>query len=311
MQLGKVLRGFIAEVRFLPMVLMLLTVLLGGFFAVGPFLNWRVMGLVLVNAFCFLYVAHLNDTYFDLQKGEYEEGRRLHTVRLDDTAYLPRWGFGPEIPNAPILPKSHYLVGMILFSAIGLSIMVYISTLLGWLYPALAVVGLFLALTYSAGLDRVPAVGDTMWEVGVLFALFCGYYSQALKIDLFIIQTATPLFLCLVSIKAMDSLPDIPCDLRQNPPKMTFPAYLYTKGFSLSRIRHITFIPMYAGLLLLLTQAPPPFIPGIIITLVSIALNHVVLRKDVAGRWTIVAGGFSILFFILYALLTIAGIMPT
>ena len=300
-------KGFLAEVRILPMLLMLTTTLLGGFFAVGPFLNWNVMALVLVNAFCFLYTAHLSDTFWDLRKGEYEKERKLHTVRLNDKAYLPRWGFGYEIPNAPILPKSHYLLGMALFSAIGVSIMLYISTLLDWRYSALAIIGLFLALTYSAGVDRIPALGDTWWEIGVLFALWCGYYSMKLTIDLFIIQTAMPLFLCLVSVKAQDSLPDTVVDNRIN--KQTLTVFLYRKGVSLSKIRHITFIPLYAGFLLLLSQAPPPLVPGVIITLVSIILNHVGLRKDLAGRWTIVATGCSILFFICYALLIISGLL--
>jgi len=300
-------KGFLAEIRPLPMSLMLLTALLGGFFAVGPFLNWNVMAWVLLNAFCFLYTAHCNDTYFDLRKGEYESGRKLHAVRLNDKAYLPRWGFGYEIPNAPILPNKHYLAAMAFFSILGLSIMLYLSTVLGWFYFALAVVGLFLALTYSAGIDKIPALGDVFWEIGVLFALFCGYYSQALKIDQFIIMTAIPLFLCLISIKAMDSLPDTVVDDKIN--KRTLTVFLYRKGVSLSRIRDISFIPMYAGFLLLWSQAPPPFAPGIIITLGLIVLNHIGLRRDIAGRWTIVAGGLSILFFICYALLTVAGLL--
>jgi len=286
------------------MSLMLLTVLLGGFFAAGPLLNWGVMGWVLVNAFCFLYVAHLNDTYWDLRKGEYEPGRKLHAVRLNEKAYLPRYGFGPEIPNAPLLPRQHYLVGIVVFSLLGLAVMVYISTMLGWFYSLLAITGLLLALTYSAGLDKIPALGDTMWQVGVLFALVCGYYSQKLVIDFFIIQVAVPLFIALVSVKALDSLPDTIVDDRIN--KRTLTVFLYRKGFSLRAIRHICFIPAYIAFLLLWSQAPPPFTPGIVITLALIALSHVGLRKDTAGRWSIVAVGLSILFFICYSILTIA-----
>ncbi|MBO3754979.1 MAG: hypothetical protein FGF53_08935, partial [Candidatus Brockarchaeota archaeon] len=178
-----VAKGFLAELRILPMSLMLLTCLLGGFFATGPLLNWNIMGLVLLNAFCFLYTAHLNDTYWDIRKGEYEDGRKLHSVRLRENGYLPRWGYGYEIPNAPILPNRHYLAAMTLSAITGVSVMLYISTFLGWLYSALALVGLLLALTYSAGLDKIPALGDIMWEIGVLFALYCGYYSQKHILD--------------------------------------------------------------------------------------------------------------------------------
>jgi len=306
--LGEFIKGYLAEIRVLPMTLMLLTVLLGGFFAAGPLLNWQVMGWVLVNAFCFLYVAHFNDTYWDLIKGEYEPERKLHAVRLDEKAYLPRYGFGPEIPGAPLLPRQHYLAGIAAFSLLGLAVMAYISaTMLNWFYSLLAITGLLLALTYSAGLDKIPALGDTMWQVGVLFALFCGYYSQKLVIDAFIIQVAVPLFIALISVKALDSLPDTMVDDRTN--KRTLTVFLYRKGLSLRVIRHICFIPAYIAFLLLLSQAPPPFTPGIVITLVLIALTHIGLRKDVAGRWSIVAVGLSILFFICYAILTIAGVL--
>ena len=304
-----VVRGFLAEVRVIPMSLMILTCLLGGLFAVGPFVKWDVMGLVLLNAFCFLYTAHLNDTYWDLRKGEYEPNRKLHAVRVNDTAYLPRWGFGPEIPNAPILPKSYYLAGMGVFIVLGTAVMLYLSNILGWFYSVLATVGLFLALTYAAGVDKIQGLGDTYWEIGVLFALFCGYYSQKLTIDPFIIQTAIPLFIALISVKALDSLPDTIVDDKIN--KQTLTVFLYRKGVSLSNIRHICFIPAYVAFILLLTQVPPPLTPAVAITLCLIALTHIALRRDTAGRWSIVAFSFSILFFICYTILTILGIIGT
>jgi len=290
------------------MTLCLLTAVLGGFFAAGPNVNWPLMGSVLLNAFLFLYTAHCNDTYFDLRKGEYEEGRTLHAVRLNSTSYLARWGFGREIPNAPLLPKSHYLASVMVCSLMGLILMVYISFLVGWLYSALAIGGLVLALTYSAGLDKVPALGDTMWEIGVLLALWCGYYSQKLVFDQFIVLMSIPLFLALVTVKAQDSLPDTIVDDKIE--KVTLTVFLYRKALSLKRIRDITFIPVYAGFIVLLTQSPPPVQLGAIITLCLIALNHAGLRGvDREGRKTIVALGFTIIFFIVWSLLSIAGVI--
>jgi len=296
--------GYLAEVRVLPMALCLLTVVLGGFLAVGPHVNWQVMSIVVLNAFLFLYTAHFNDTYWDLRKGEYEPGRKLHAVRLDEEAYLPRYGFGPEIPGAPILPRHHYLWGIFICSALGSAVMLYLSLTLGWMYSALAVGGLILALTYSAGLDEVPALGDTMWEVGVIMALWCGYYSQKMAIDMAIVMLSIPLFFALVSVKAADSLPDTIVDDKTG--KVTLTVFLYRRGLSLSAIRHICFIPIYVGFGLLTYIAPTPIRVGALVTLATLVLNHVMLRWDVKGRVTIIAMGLSILFFITY---TIAYIM--
>lgn len=298
-------KGFLAEVRILPMSLMLLTCLLGGFFAAGPLINWNIMGLVLLNAFCFLYTAHLNDTYWDIQKGEYEEGRKLHTVRFRENGYLPRWGYGYEIPNAPMLPKGHYLAAIAFFATIGVSVMLYISALIDWFYSAIALVGLLLALTYSAGLDKIPALGDTMWEVGVLFALYCGYYSQKHALDFFIIQLSIPLLLALISVKALDSLPDTLVDNRVN--KQTLTVFLYRKGLSLSSIRHVCYVPAYAAFLILLFQClqMPRLALGAALTVGLIASSHTM--RDPEGRKSIVAVSLSILFFIVWALLYIGG----
>jgi 1,4-dihydroxy-2-naphthoate octaprenyltransferase len=301
-----VVKGFLAEVRPLPMSLLLLTTLLGGFFARGASIDWGIMGLVLLNAFCFLYVAHLNDTFWDLVKGEYEEGRRLHSVRLEDGYYLPRWGFGYEIPNAPILPRSYYAMGMLAFSALGLFIMFYLSNLLGWQYAALAIVGLFLALTYSAGVDKIPALGDTWWEVGVLFALFCGYYSQALRIDEFIITTAVPLFVSLVGVKALDSLPDTIVDHRNN--KVTLTVFLYRRGLSLRAIRHVCYVPLYVAFVVLFFGLPSNMKLGALACIVAFLVQQLALGDD-DGRKSIVVAGFTILAFIVVALLVIAGLV--
>ena len=298
-------KGFLAEVRILPMSLMLLTCLLGGFFAVGPNVDWNIMGLVLLNAFCFLYTAHLNDTYWDIRKGEYENGRKLHSVRFRENGYLPRWGYGYEIPNAPILPKGYYLAAMVFFVIVGVSVMLCISALIGWFYSAIALVGLLLALTYSAGLDKVPALGDTMWEVGVLFALYCGYYSQKLALDAFIIQLSIPLLLALISVKALDSLPDTFVDNRVN--KQTLTVFLYRRGWSPSSIRHVCYVPAYAAFLLLLFQSlqMPRLALGAALTVGLIASSHAM--RDPDGRKSIVAVSLSILFFIVWALLYISG----
>jgi len=101
------LKGWLAEIRIVPMSLVLATVCLGAHLGAPFAVSWPVLWLVVLNAFLFLYTAHLNDTYWDIRKGEYEKDRVLHAVRLNDEAYLPRWGFGPEIPGAPLLhPRS-------------------------------------------------------------------------------------------------------------------------------------------------------------------------------------------------------------
>jgi 1,4-dihydroxy-2-naphthoate octaprenyltransferase len=306
LRISDVVKGFLAEVRPLPMSLLILTTLLGGLFARGASIDWGIMGLVLLNAFCFLYVAHLNDTFWDLRKGEYEEGRKLHSVRLEDDYYLPRWGFGYEVPNAPILPREHYAVGMLAFSALGLLIMSYLSNLLGWAYSALAIGGLALALTYSAGLDKVPALGDVMWEFGVLLAMWCGYYSQVLRVDELIISTSVPLFISLIGVKALDSLPDTLVDHRNN--KVTLTVFLYRKGLSLRAIRHICYLPLYVAFVILFFGLPPSMKLGALACIVAFLVQEFALRDD-DGRKSIVVAGFTILAFVVVALLVIAGLL--
>jgi len=301
-----VVKGFLAEIRVLPMSLMLMTTLLGGMFAKKADINWSIMSFVLLNAFLYLYVAHLNDTFWDLKKGEYEKERRFHSIRLKEDYYLPRWGFGPEIPNAPILPRRYYLIGIIIFSIIGLIVMIYLSFILGWMYSMLAIIGLFLALTYSAGIDKIPALGDIWWEIGVLFALFCGYYSQSLKIDYFIIQNAIPLFIALIGIKALDSLPDTIVDNKNN--KITLTVFLYRRGLSLKTIRHICYIPLYITFITLLIMLPSDMRLLPLIVLISIFIQEFAL-KDENGRKSIVAVGFTILCFIIVTILMIIGFL--
>lgn len=306
MGIADTVKGYLAEVRVLPMTLMLLTVLLGGLFAKGSAIDWGLMGLVLLNAFCYLYVAHLNDTFFDLRRGEYGENRKLHNVREREDDYLARWGFGAEIPNAPILSQKHYLYAMVVVSAIGLITMLYISTIVGWIYSAVAIVGLFLALTYSAGIDRIPALGDTWWEIGVLFALYAGYCSQTGYVDSKIVMLSIPLFVVLIGIKAMDSLPDTIVDDRNN--KVTLTVFLYRRGWSLSRIRHLAFLPVYAGFILLFLMAPPMIRYAVAIVLALIAAVHVGMRADVECRRSIVAAGFTIVFFIVWSIVAILNV---
>ena len=298
-------RGYLVEIRVLPMTAMLLTCLLGGLFARGPNIDWTIMGFVLLNAFCFLYVAHLNDTLFDVYfKGEYEEGRRLHRERLSDSSYLPRWGFGYEIPNAPILPKSHYLAAMAFFSALGVAVMIYLSTIVGWLYSVLAMVGLATALTYSAGIDKKPVLGDFYWQTGVLFALFCGYYSQSMKLDELALMLSIPLFIALTTVKMLDSLPDTIVDDKND--KRTLTVLLYRRGLSLGSIRHVSFAPAYVAFSLLLFGAPPKLAPGVVATIIAIALIHAMLHKrDKEHRWSVVLVTATIIAFICYSVANI------
>jgi len=304
--ISDVVKGYLAEIRVLPMTICVLTVLLGGLFARGPNVDWSIMGLVLLNAFCYLYVAHLNDTFFDLRKGEYGSDRKYHSVRSKEDEYLPRWGFGPEIPDAPILSQKHYLIAMIVTSLIGLAVMIYISTIVGWMYSLVAIVGLFLAITYSAGVDKIPILGDTWWEIGIVFALYAGYCSQTGYVDSFIVLQSVPLFIILTGVKLMDSIPDTKTDDRVN--KRTLAVLLYRRGLSLGQIRHVAFIPIYLGFLLLLFMAPPFIKPFVVAVLAMIACVHAGLRKDIECRKTVVASCFVILFFIISAISSILSV---
>jgi len=129
-------KGFLAEVRPVPMALVLATVAFGSYLAAGPAADLWILSLVLANAFLFLYAAHLNDTFFDLRRGEYGPGRRLHYEGVSRDEYLPRYGFGPEVAGAPLLPPSHYLAALAAVSAAGSCIAVYVASAVGWLYPA-------------------------------------------------------------------------------------------------------------------------------------------------------------------------------
>jgi len=301
-------KGYLAEIRVLPMTLVLGTVILGAYLSFMP-VNWGVLSFVLVNAFLFLYVAHLNDTYFDLRKGEYEKGRKLHTVRLKDDAYLPRWGFGPEIPEAPLLKEGDYLKAIIVCSILGVSVMLYLAYLLGPMYACLSIVGLLLALTYSAGLDKKPVLGDTMWEVGVLFALYCGYYSQKLAVDPLIIFFSLPLFIALIGVKALDSWYDVPCDARIG--KMTLPAFAYKHNIlGLEPLRDLAYIPVYACFIWLWFLLPPKFHGCLLAVLTMLAFSHLCWRgRDMTARKGIIVVCFAILLFIYYAIFALAGLI--
>ena len=303
----RVLRGLMAEVRPIPMALNLAVTVFGASLAAGPLINWWLMALVFLNAFLFLYTAHLNDTMFDVIKGEYEEGRVLHAVRTNDTAYLPRLGFGLEVPKAPLLPRNHYLCGIVLCSVFGTLIAWWLSRFVGWLYLPLALIGLTLALTYSAGLDRIPALGDTMWELGVIAALFCGYYSQIGILDPIIMQTGLVLFIALLGVKTLDGWYDVPTDTKID--KMTLPVYLRKRGVGLESIRDLSYVFVYAAFVILLTQLPLPFYPGLIAGGLIIVFSHLQYRKrDMEVRLGLTVAGIGILLFVVASILVMTGL---
>jgi len=304
--LGNTVRGFVAEIRPIPMTLCLITVVFGSVLAAGPMVNWNLLSLVFLNAFLYLYTAHLNDTMFDIIKGEYERGRELHAVRVDNAAYLPRLGFGLEVPNAPLLPRNYYLTGILTCSILGTLMGVWISEIVGWFYLPLALIGLTLALTYSAGLDKVPALGDTMWETGVIAALFCGYYAMKGTIDFPIMQIAVGLFIALAGVKVLDGWYDVVTDSKIS--KMTLPVFLHSKGVGLEPIRDLGYGLVYLTMILLLAQLPPPFYPGIIGGSLIVVFSHLYYRgRDMEKRLGLTVGGFGLLTFIFWAIFTILG----
>ncbi len=285
------------------MAALLLTVVLGGILAVGTKVNWSIMSLVLVNAFAYLYIAHLNDTYFDVKRGEYGD-RKVHQAKVSDDSYLARWGFGTEIPNAPILPLKYYLVGIYVSAAIGTSIVIYISYVVGYLYALLALSALIMALTYSAGVDRIPILGDTLWVTGVILAFWCGYYTQNYLIDMTAIILAIPLYISLVSIKMLDSLPDTLVDSKSG--KRTLTVLMYRKGLSLSTIRHICYIPAYISMAILYLILPEILKPGVPVVAATLLAQQIILRRDVKGRYSIVAASLTIIAFIATAIVVIS-----
>jgi len=283
------------------MFLMLGTVVLGAVLAKGPNIDGTILALVVINAFCYLYTAHLNDTFFDVRKGEYEKERKFHAIRIDETYYLPRYGFGLEVPNAPILSARHYLAGIIIFSILGLLAMILVSLMIGWFYSCLAIIGLFLALSYSAGIDKVPALGDTWWELGVIAALFCGYYSQKLVLDEFIIIAGLFLFISLVGIKLLDSFYDIAVDDKIN--KITLAVWLYRRNWNITHIRDLAYTLIYLMHIIFLIVLPPIFYPGIIYSILVIIASHLKWRgKDMLVRKGIVLGGAGIIGLIYYSI---------
>jgi len=282
--------------------LVLLTVIFGALLSGSP-VPWSLIPLVLLNVFLFLYVAHLNDTFFDLKRGEYEPNRKLHGIRIDQKAYLPRWGFGPEIPNAPLLPRSHYLWGMVVFGSLGTLVALWVGTITGWLYSALAFIGLFLAITYSAGIDRIPVMGDLYWELGVVVVLACGYYVAKGLLDATLFQVAIPLVIALVGFKILDGFYDIPIDKQRG--KRTIPALL-SRRLGLETIRTIGFIPIYCLYGFLMLILPPLLYPGVFVGLVMALVGHVrYLWRDMEERKGIVCAGFGLIIFLAYSITTL------
>ena len=293
----------------MPMALNLGMTIFGASIAAGPTLNWGLMLVVLINAFLFLYTAHLNDTMWDVIKGEYEEERTLHAVRLNDTAYLPRLGFGLEVPGAPLLPRNHYLGGILLCSVLGTLIAWWLAGVVGWLYLPLALTGLALALTYSAGLDKIPAAGDTMWELGVIAALFCGFYSQTGILEPTIKQVAMVLFVALLGIKTLDGWYDVPTDTKIG--KITLPVFLNSKlGVPLEPVRDLAYVLLYVTVAILLAQMPPPFYPGLVGGGALVAFSHLYYRgRDMEARRGIVFGAIGILILTSWNILVATGVV--
>lgn len=302
LSLGQIMRGYAAEIRILPLILAMGTVMLGATFAAGSQVDWNIMLLVMINAFIFLYTAHLNDTLWDIRKGEYETDRKYHDKRSDPQYYLARVGFGTEIPDAPLLRQHHYALPIVIFAIIGTIFSWSISQMVGFFYFPLSMTGLLLALTYSAGLDKIPAVGDTMWELGMLVCLFCGYYAMRGIIDMPVIEIGIGLFIALVGLKILDSWYDLEVDTMNK--KYTLPMVLHKYlNVGVERIRDLGYSLIYVTLVLLIFKMPLPFYPGLIGAAVIVLTSHILYRgRDMEKRVGLSFGAIGILLFIFWSI---------
>lgn len=236
--LGKAL---LIEVRPIPMALAILAALFGasvGFLITGS--KYPVLIIHVANVFCILYLAHLVDTYNDLKRGEYEHG------------YQPRFLFDQHDPERVVtLNPKNYLYAMIL----DLPVIAMLSGILivetGYPYLLLAFSGLFFAVAYGSGLDRVFLVGDLAWEMGVVLAFLGGFYVVTHMVTGDIIVMTVTLVPLLLGIKILDAEPDIEVDRNSVPRKNTIPVKLGVKW-----AHRVAYMLMVPPLLLLLKMVP-------------------------------------------------------
>ena len=139
-----------------------------------------------------------------------------------------------------------------------------------------------------------------MWEIGVVFALFCGYYSQKLMLDMFIVVFASPLFIALIGVKALDSWYDIPVDNRKN--KMTLPVYLYRRGWKLELIRDFAFSFIYLCFFMLMLMAPHLLWGELTALAITLGAHQLLRGRDMEVRLGVTFVGIGIAIFIAYAI---------
>lgn len=196
-----ILRVAIFEARPLPITLTFLSVLIGGLLAwrLGYQPAWDGLILGALAAMLLNWADHPLDTLVDyFWRREYDYGYRS---RFGDAGVLLMRGEAS---------KSDLIGSWAILFSIAVPMLVYaISRAPVWFLPTVwAIIGVGLSVLYAVGgLDKTPA-GDFMFAIGVLSALFGGYFLVASEWSIPIIVLATLLLILVFSALLIDRLPD-------------------------------------------------------------------------------------------------------
>lgn len=200
--MGSALRVALRESRPPAIALTFLAVLIGGLLAWrlgydlrAPQLLAGALGAALIN-----WADHPLDTLVDFYwRNEYALGYRS---RFGDSAPLLASGLAGRRDLIEASAALFLLGGALVAYAVSL------SPAPGWA-ALFASLGTSLSLAYAAGgLDRAPVAGDLAFAAGALSALLGGYFLVASSWTPAIAAVAGLLFLAILALKIVDSLPD-------------------------------------------------------------------------------------------------------
>lgn len=246
-----VIKGYVLEIRTPVMLVALLTAILGSSAAtvMGLFpMNYSTVLLHTCNVFTVLYMSHLVDTLNDrFTRNEYGHG------------YITRFGDAGKEP----LTRKHFTAGIAVSFLIAVCITTFLTIQTGLTYLWIAAFGVLLALAYGSGLDCVLLLGDFAWEMGVIFALWGGYYVQAVSMDPPILLMALIVLPALTGFKIVDALPDIEPD--RNAGKNTIPVKIGFKYANILAYGLIGLSLMLLGFAVIQNMLPPPLMPTVLL----------------------------------------------
>jgi len=208
----KVLKGYLIEIRPLPMIAALTGGLIG--FAFAHEFSLNLLFPFLFSIFLALFSAHLKDTYVD------------YYVYKEDVIYR----FGRFDSSYGLLSKNN-LVNGILFSTVVFSLLTIYLTSFRNFYLIFGILGLLLSLTYSDKLSKNPVGACIGYPLGVSLALIGGYYLQTSMLNPIVITFSLILLLFLSSGKIIEDMIDMKHDKFFN--KNTIPVLL---GFKKNKI---------------------------------------------------------------------------